>query len=249
MIFKWLKGQKRERNRNEIHRAISPLIEPVAQLGAYAELGAEYWEQIHTGKKPHPITAQKNSSVVGIWNDALIEAMGYLVKYSAPNPMVFVEPQHQVATINAILRRYHTGDYRKKELTEPAAGVWPVYDWLRQTAVEVAEVTFGGLDEENVYEDLVRGLIAVLPKWAAGPSGMNILPKTALEVIADDVEKKTKLLALTIQFGPYYEGMQRSIAEKLPEGSPGRLEFDEAFATILAAKNPDDYAERRQRHG
>jgi len=99
-------------------------------------LASLYWEEIRTGKRTHPLTKQTDVSIVDLWNDALVEAMGYLVKYSAPNPMVFAETREQVDTMTEILRQYRCGDHKRKAMPNPAAGVWPVYDFLRQTALQ-----------------------------------------------------------------------------------------------------------------
>lgn len=246
MIFNWLKQKKQEKMEQEL-AFLQPIMRPAMLLRAYAELAGEYWADINARKKTHPITTRQGSNVVDLWNDALIEGMGYLVKYSAPDPTVFVDPRHQVATMNAIIRRFHTGGYKEKSLPEPAAGVWPVYDWLRTTAVQAGETTFGGMDEDAVYSDLIRGIITELPKWVAGPPPMGAMPRTALEVINDDVEAKTKLLALTIQLGPDYLAAKKTMAERLPANDPGRREFDTIFSTLMVAKSPDDYHTRRGR--
>lgn len=245
MIFNWLKQRKQERLEREFGEFLSPIIGPVSLLRAYGELGSEYWAEINAGRKKHPITTRQDSNVIDLWNDALIEGMGYLVKYSAPDPTVFVDIRHQVATMTAIIRRHQSGAYKERFLPEPAAGVWPVYDWLRTTARQAGEITFGGMDGEAVYADMVRGIAAELPKWSAGPPPIGSMPRTALEVIADDVEAKTKLLALTIQMGPDYLGTKKAMSDTLPLNDPGRRAFDEMFSTIMVAKNPDDYHTRR----
>lgn len=244
MIFNWLKQKKREKDIAAFREVFEPSLGPAMLMHAFADLAAEYWKDVNAGKKSHPITTRRGSNVVQLWNDALIEGVGYLIKYSAPDPTVFVDPRHQVATMETIVRHYQAEHHLRQQITVPADGVWPVYDWLRKTAAQAGEKTFGGIDENSVYGYLIPALTTELPKWKAGVPSSGEVPRTALQIIVDDVEAKAKLLALTIQLGPDFMTMKKMMSDRI-SSEPSRREFNDMFATIMSAKNPDDYLRRR----
>ncbi|MDF1600264.1 hypothetical protein PZ895_10865 [Mesorhizobium sp. YIM 152430] len=246
MIFDWLKRRQAEKSSAELQATIAPVMAPMALLGAYSELAAEHWAGINSGKIAYPLVEMsRTASVVELWNAALIESMGYLVKYSAPDPTVFAMVPKQMETITEILRQYDAGVWERRELLNPASGIWPTYDFMRKTAIDAAEATFGGLSSTQIFDTAIPALRAELPKWQAGPRTANTLPRTAIEIIADDVEAKTKLIALTLKFGRSYVNMFKAMTSQIPD-EVERQKVEESMSLILVAKNPDEYWARRK---
>lgn len=242
-MFKWMKGRHGQDGKSR--GRLSPILEPMALLDGYARLAAEYWAEIDAGRKVHPLEAlAPQASIVDLWSAALIETMGYLVKYSAPDPSVHADIAKQVDTIREILRQYASGSHERKELQNAASGIWPSYDFMRRTARLAGETTFGAMDGNVVFVGLLSRLTAELPKWEAGPPSTMAMPKTVIEIVSEDVAAKTKLLALSLKLGPSYLTNWRHFLERIADEEE-RRKTNEVMQLILVSTSPDDYWARR----
>ena len=65
------------------------------------------------------------------------------------------------------------------------------------------------------------------------------LPKTIIEILYADVTKKSKSIALSSAFGSGYEQNVERFRKRLAHTPTALTEFDELFARILKAKDPD----------
>jgi hypothetical protein len=76
---------------------------PSASVGALAEVIGDYTKEVRAGHIEYPAHKRENKSVVEVWRDARLEALGRLFNFGLSDPMLLAEHRRQLEILRCFL--------------------------------------------------------------------------------------------------------------------------------------------------
>lgn len=205
------------------------------------------------GRVSLPSHRNKDAGVLCRWRGVRLEALRQLFGFGVSEPTLLSDPFKQSAVLACFLddRPYlQMPQSTGTPMEDTIQAVWQVYLFLSEVGSEVADretdqMTLR-LKKRNIMDDLVDQAAAARVAWQGYQAALQVknfpippLPETLLELVFEDVTRKSKSIAITSIFGPSYEENIVLLRSKIKDPD-ATAKFDSLMREIFAAKNPDD---------
>ncbi len=239
--------RKRQIPKEPVRGLMSGFIGSQALVTALAETIQSYGSAVRAGKMTSPAHRRDGASVVELWADIRIEALWGLFGFGVADPSLLADPRQQEFLLTAFLDdRVHLEmpQPRGAPIPDTVQSIMSVYHFLSTVGSEVC-------DRETDRETLrqaERSILGCLEHaagearghWSAFLAAPKLpLPKTLIELIYDDVNAKTKSIALSTRFGPTYEAGIRFVEDHLRKDGGDLAPFRAKLAEFMHASDPD----------
>lgn len=245
-MLKWLKS-KLVSQPDPLEAQLRQLIDAPALATAIAETVAEYFDAVKNGAQEFPIHRKEQASVVAVWSGVRLEALRHLFGYGKSEPFLLSDFREQQAILTSFLDerpQFEMPQPRGEKVPDTIQGVGQVYFYLSNVGSELAdrETDRDGLkiDGRSIYDDINRACEAARvdwQNWRAAPS-QSKFPKTFIELIYEDVTVKSKSIALSKVYGPFYEDGIKFVENLLTEPSD-KAKFLATIKRVMIATDPD----------
>lgn len=254
-MFGWFKKSS-QATTAETNALADTLFGPQSLAIAIAECARDHFLAVKEGRIDYPAHRRKGSNVEAVWTDVRMEAFQRMFGFGLADPFMLCDMRRQAQLFSAFLNEQPHFEFpqpRGQPIADTLQSVWQIYVYLDQVGSEV-------MDRETNRESLkARGAdiisaftaeaVVLCDSWirfekAIGGHDEELpkMPRTMIEALWEDVTFKTKSIALSVIFGPYYEGGMAQALEIVKKNAT-KLEFDTVKASldrVRTAKQPED---------
>jgi len=253
-MFGWFK--KKPELSPETEGLADTLFGAQALAIAIAECVRDHFLAVKDGRIDYPAHRRRGSNVEAIWTDVRMEAMQKMFGFGQSDPMMLANMPQQSALLASFLNERPHLEFpqpRGQPVADTLQGVWQIYVYLDAVGSEVMdrETDRASLKAQgrDITSSFTSDAIALLKQWAefekelrtkSGPLPQR--PQTIIEILWKDVTAKTKSIALSVIFGPYYENGMNHMLKTL-EGRATTAEIAAVKATldrVREANQPED---------
>lgn len=223
---------------------------PIAMATAVAKVTAEHAERIHKREVPFPVMKAGEVPTLQIWHHLRLEAFMISVRYGEGSLLDLAEIGNQPAALAAFLdQKAHlqfpqpSGD----RFAHAVQGMWQAYLYLSEVGREVADPATDPFQvkkrEGGILAEIEEGARRSREWWAS--KNEDPLAATLFTLFFDDMNAKTKSIALSHLLGPYHDkGAEDAITDIGKEhGEELAVEFRKLIELVKRSPNPDQAIE------
>ena len=206
---------------------------------------------IASGSLPFPILEAEGATIVQVWHHLRLEACIPAVRFGLGSLYDLANPGMQPEALAEFIDRKAHLQFPQPSGTPVAQsvqGMWQAYAYLMEAGAKVGDPATDKFllraGRRSVLEDLEReaGKSQV---WWQSDSADGLAP-TLFELFLDDLNRKTKSIAMACRFGPSpAEGAAAAIEEaRTARGDGAADQMGQLIEALEASNNPDEAIER-----
>lgn len=262
-MFEWFKNI-REKQEEVIPVLAKELFRSTSLAVAIADAIADYSKDVKDGIVSAPAYKRKDSNVVDIWKDTRLEALWVLWTHGASDIMIIAQPSEQKNILDVFFEEKPQYEYPHQPSNEPVhdtfQAIFQVYLFLNEAGSAVMDLETDRntlkIKGRNIFDEFEKSAKQLRVQWGEfdsavhGSGDLPPMPSTILEVLFNDVTKKSKAIALSAIFGPDYEAgilhLQKIVREKLTKKGKTEDSINEQIRDLqkttqklLSAQDPD----------
>jgi hypothetical protein len=233
------------------------MMDPYVSAISIVEVAKNYFKYVEKGKIEYPAHRRKNSSVKTIWADVRIEALHEMFGFGQADIMLLADRKRQLELINCFINEKPHLQWpqpRGETIPDTLQAIWQIYIYLHAVGSEVCDKETDGFQLKKKGKDIItdftieivklRDQYMAFEEQIKNPNSECLsLPPTIFCVLFKDVTAKTKSIALSAIFGPYYEGgitaLKNTMREQGAEESDIKR-FEDSVDLVMKAVEPED---------
>lgn len=210
-MFGWLK-KKPAQTQGHVPDVLKRMLEPMALAEAIASTIHDYVKAVKKGDITVPAYKRQLSegSVVSVWIDTRYEALSLLFGQGA-DAMLLADFRNQEKLLDSLFNEMPHFEFPHQPSNNPIhdtlQAVFRIYMYLNEVGTAVGDET---TCRTTVFSDFENQAKVLQQQWKTfdeairGSTSAPDLPTTLLELLYEDVTKKTKFIALSAVWGPFY---------------------------------------------
>lgn len=222
------------------------MIGPIAMATAVAQVTAEHAEHARNGEAPFPVMKAAKIPTLQVWHHLRLECFMVSVRYGEGSLVELADVGNQPAALAAFLDQKAHLEFPQPSgdrLAQSVQGMWQAYLYLMEVGRDVADPATDLFQlrarGSSVLADVEEGARRSKDWWASN-SGEQLAP-TLFSLFLDDINAKTKSVALSALLGPDHDkGITDTIADiRREHGEQLAEDFGKLVGLVRRSANPD----------